>query len=203
MNRPDAKTLLIADDDQELVSVVSVRCRLMGLKVLTAFDAFTALSLVRSKMPDLVCLDVGMPGGNGLSVCEMIASDPTFREIPVIVLTGRSDAQTICRCHSMCAYYVEKSIDTWARLEPLIRDLLDMPAESARASGVEAAAEPKPSPSSPNVSAFDTKNVTAPPFSTEGTPLAAESAVPRAPVEDAGLPHAMSADSCDVYDRFR
>src|SRR6202035_5453128 len=109
MTRRDAKTVLIADDDHDLVSVLSLRCRRMGLKVLTAFDAFTALSLVRSQMPDLVCLDVGMPAGSGLSVCEMMTSDPTFRDIPVIMLTGRSDPHTICRCHSMCAYYVEKS----------------------------------------------------------------------------------------------
>ena len=95
MTRRDAKTILIADDDHDFVSIISIRCRLLGLKVFTAFDAFTALSLVRSTMPDLVCLDVGMPGGNGLSVCEMITSDPTFREIPVIMLTGRSDPQTI------------------------------------------------------------------------------------------------------------
>lgn len=194
MSRPDAKSILIADDDWDLVSVVSVRCRLMGLKVMTASDAFTALSLVRSKMPDLVCLDVGMPGGNGLSVCEMIASDPTFREIPVIVLTGRSDPQTICRCHSMNAYYVEKSIDTWGRLEPLIRSLLEMPAGTAQVSGVEAAAEGKPSPAPLNLSA-DAKHVSAPLLLTPAVPLA-ESAAPWAPMEEADVPSAISADSC-------
>jgi DNA-binding response OmpR family regulator len=156
MTRPDTKTLLIADDDHDLVSVLSLRCRRMGLKVLTAFDAFTALSLVRSQMPDLVCLDVGMPAGSGLSVCEMMTSDPTFRDIPVIMLTGRSDPHTICRCHSMCAYYVEKSIDTWTRLEPLLRELLELPAatQPAEQPSTGSNGEHKAAPAFPTLTAL-------------------------------------------------
>jgi DNA-binding response OmpR family regulator len=199
MTRGDAKTLLIADDDHELVNVLSIRCRLLGLKVFAAFDAFTALSLVRTKMPDLVCLDVGMPGGNGLSVCEMITSDPTFREIPVIMLTGRSDPKTICRCHSMCAYYVEKSTDTWERLEPLIRELLEipsaLPAEAAKESGGKTEVEPEPVPIFPSLSALYTDRVADEPIATSANSVV-EPAALRVQSESMDASHPNSADSC-------
>jgi DNA-binding response OmpR family regulator len=197
MTRRDAKTLLIADDDHDLVSILSIRCRLLGLKVFTAFDAFTALSLVRSTMPDLVCLDVGMPAGNGLSVCEMITSDATFREIPVIILTGRSDPQTICRCHSMCAYYVEKSTDTWERLEPLIRELLEIPstvlAEPVQKCGDEAHVDLRPASVLPNLSALVGANVTEGPIA-PCADSAAEPTAQRVPLIRMDASHPHSAD---------
>jgi DNA-binding response OmpR family regulator len=118
------KAVLIADDDRELVNVIAMRCRRNGLKVICAHDAFTALSLAKSETPDMVCLDVEMPAGNGLSVCEMLASDEQCRSIPVAIMTGRTDPDTIIRCHNMCAYYIEKCPNVWSRLEPLLTELL-------------------------------------------------------------------------------
>jgi len=120
------KTVLIADDDCALLQALAVRCRELGLKVLLARDAMTALRFVHRRRPDLVCLDVNMPAGNGLSVCEMLASDRELCSIPVIILTGRTDEECIRRCHSMCAYYVLKSRDVWERMEPIICELLDI-----------------------------------------------------------------------------
>jgi CheY-like chemotaxis protein len=82
------------------------------------------LSLVKTGRPDVVCLDVDMPAGNGLGVCEMLSSDTACRTIPIIILTGRTDPETIMRCHSLCAYYVEKCPDVWSRIEPLLKELL-------------------------------------------------------------------------------
>ena len=124
------KTILIADDDKDLVTALELRCKQLGLEVVTAEDALTALSTVDFVVPDLVCLDVSMPGGNGLAACEMMAGDQRLSSIPVIILTGASDEETIRRCHSMCAYYVLKSRDVWQRVEPLLRELLGIdPAE--------------------------------------------------------------------------
>ncbi len=118
------KTILIADDQRELVRAIQLRCRHLGLETLVAHDAMTALTLINEHRPDLVCLDVNMPAGNGLSVCEMLAGDEQLASIPVIILTGRADDETIRRCHSMCAYYVLKSSDVWQRIEPLLHELL-------------------------------------------------------------------------------
>jgi response regulator RpfG family c-di-GMP phosphodiesterase len=68
-----------------------------------------------------------MPAGSGLGVCEMMSSDERLHNIPVIVLTGNSDEQTIRRCHNLMVYYVEKNVHVWDRLYPLMMDLLGKP----------------------------------------------------------------------------
>ena len=120
------KTILIADDDHDLTNVLALRCTELGLDVHTASDAMTALSKAHRYHPDLICLDVQMPGGNGLSACEMLTTDDELSSLPVIMLTGQRDEDTIRRCHDMCAYYVLKCPDVWQRVEPLICELLDL-----------------------------------------------------------------------------
>lgn len=120
------KSVLIADDDHDLARVLALRCEGLGLQTRTAHDAMTALTFAHSQPPDLICLDVNMPGGSGLSACEMISLSEELADIPVIILTGCYDETTIRRCHHMCAYYVLKCPDVWGRIEPLVRELLDL-----------------------------------------------------------------------------
>ncbi|MBN1590032.1 MAG: response regulator [Pirellulales bacterium] len=121
-----AKTILIADDDSDLADVLAVRCRQLGLKVLVAYDGLSALTLIDQQSPDLVCLDVNMPCGSGMDICKMLALDQALASIPVIMLTGRSDEDTICGCRSMGAHYLRKSTAMWDLLEPLVRRLLGL-----------------------------------------------------------------------------
>jgi CheY-like chemotaxis protein len=123
---PKTKSVFIADDDRELVAALSSRIERLGLKVYKAFDAVSALQAIHSARPDLVILDVSMPAGNGLSVCEMMATDPNLSTVPVIILTGRQDQETIKRCWDMCVYYVLKCPDVWPRVEPLVYELVDV-----------------------------------------------------------------------------
>jgi len=120
------KTIVIADDDSDLVKALSKRCENLGLRVRTAFDALDALNIIHESEPDLICLDVTMPCGDGLSVMQMLASDEYFRSKPVIIMTGNANEETIRRCHSHRAYYVEKCADVWPRIEPLICELLEI-----------------------------------------------------------------------------
>ena len=106
--------------------MLSQRCASLGCSVIGVNNAFDAIDEIRRLRPDLVCLDVSMPSGDGLGVCEMMAGDERLRKIPVIIVTGRSDESTIRRCHDMLVYYVEKSADTWERVEPLVRELLHL-----------------------------------------------------------------------------
>lgn len=122
------KSILIADDDRHLVYVLSLRCQELGVDVRQAYDCVSALTQIHANCPDVVCLDVNLPGGNGLSLCEMLCTDDRLADIPKIVLTGRSDPDTIRRCHSMCAYYVEKASDVWERIRPLLLEVLEKPA---------------------------------------------------------------------------
>ena len=118
------KRILIADDDECLVDALARRCQALDLRVERAYDGMSALVKIDALEPDLVILDVNMPSGSGLSVCEMVAPDPNLKAIPIIILTGRTDSQTIATCNRLDAYYVPKGPNIWSLLEPLVVDLL-------------------------------------------------------------------------------
>jgi CheY-like chemotaxis protein len=99
--------------------------------------------------PDLMILDVNMPGGNGLSVCEMMAGDPSLAKTPVIIMTGDTNPEIPGRCQALHAQYLQKGAGLWERLEPLIRKTLGMPAviaPKATAAALAALAEAKQKP---------------------------------------------------------
>ncbi len=118
------KTIFIADDDADLLHTLTLRCQSLGLNVRTASDARAALNSICDQRPDIACLDVRMPAGNGLGVCEMIAGESELAGMPVIILTGNGDNETIRRCHDLCAYYVPKGPGMWERMRPLLVELL-------------------------------------------------------------------------------
>jgi CheY-like chemotaxis protein len=118
------KSVLVADDDADVLTALVLRCEQLGLDVQVAGDAMTALMLFQVNPPDLLIIDVNMPRGNGISVCEMLAADARKRGIPLIVLTGRSDDETITRCQRAGVHYVFKKGDVWERIKPLVRSSL-------------------------------------------------------------------------------
>jgi two-component system alkaline phosphatase synthesis response regulator PhoP len=120
------KTVLIADDDWDLADAFATRIKGLGLKVQTAHDALATMHALQNETPDLLILDVRMPDGNGLIVCETMALDPDLSRIPVIVITGLHDPITVRRCRSSGAQYVFKAPDAWQRIEPLIWQLLNV-----------------------------------------------------------------------------
>jgi CheY-like chemotaxis protein len=126
-----APRILIADDDRALAAALAFRCRGLGLQVQMAHDARTALNMLFESPPEIACLDINMPCGNGLSVCEMVTGDSRFAGTALIVMTGNADPQTILRCHSLCAYYVPKCVDLWSRIGPLLIELLHLPADTS------------------------------------------------------------------------
>jgi DNA-binding response OmpR family regulator len=81
-------TVLVADDDADIVRFVEVNLRLEGLRVVTAGDGAEALAKALELQPDLVLLDVLMPGINGYDVCAQLRADDRGAGIPVILLTA-------------------------------------------------------------------------------------------------------------------
>lgn len=128
------KRVLIADDDPLFARVLAMRCRFLGLEVRTCPDAMFALTLIHKEPLDLVILDVTMPAGNGLAVCEMMATDQRLSKIPVIIVTGSSDEKTKYRCRALRARYFQKDPSVWDQMKPVVCKLLGIdPAEAARA----------------------------------------------------------------------
>lgn len=118
------KHVLIADDDQDLVDLLTKRIQSLGMTCDSANNAMTALGKAEESLPDLMILDVDMPYGNGLSVCEMMAGHSELKSIPVIIITGNTSQEIVRRCFKLCAYYVPKCTDLWSRVRPLVEKLM-------------------------------------------------------------------------------
>ena len=92
----------------------------------SAGNAIIAWQKIEENEPHLVVLDVNMPCGNGLSVCETMADHPRLRGVPVIILTGDKDQNIQRRCYGLSAYYVPKCQNVWPRIKPLLHQLLPL-----------------------------------------------------------------------------
>lgn len=82
--------ILVVDDEKHILELIRFNLEKEGFKVLTAEDGAEALNLVRMEQPDLIVLDIMLPGMDGFEVCEMLSQDPSTRDIPIIMLSARA-----------------------------------------------------------------------------------------------------------------
>jgi len=83
------RKILVADDEPNNLKMIESRLRAKGYAVLTAPDGNTSLDLARSERPDLVILDLEMPGKEGHEVCKALKAGQDTAQIPVILYTAR------------------------------------------------------------------------------------------------------------------
>lgn len=84
-------SLLLVDDDPDILALLQEQFRNQPFDIFTAPEGASALSLIRNQKPDLIVLDVRMPGLSGLEICRFLKADKNTREIPIIILSARSD----------------------------------------------------------------------------------------------------------------
>ncbi len=84
-----AQRILIVDDDKEIVRLVQAYLEQAGFQVLTAYDGETALHSLRRDRPDLVVLDLMLPGRDGWDVTRIARGDSALAKTPIIMLTAR------------------------------------------------------------------------------------------------------------------
>lgn len=84
-----AKKILIIEDEQNLVTNLAEKLRSEGYQVSIAMDGETGWQKAREEKPDLIALDIMLPGLDGLSLCRMVRGDATTRHIRIIMLTAR------------------------------------------------------------------------------------------------------------------
>ena len=119
-------TVLLADDDIDCLRLMTLRCQALGLRVLTASDGMDTLASVIRNSPDLLVLDINMPGGDGFSVAEKLMRDPKIPATPVVFCSGGTDPAAIERCKDIGAHYVTKGSESWSQLRSIICQLLDL-----------------------------------------------------------------------------
>jgi CheY-like chemotaxis protein len=85
------KELLIVEDDEDLRAMFAVMLTLGGYQIHEARSGFEALRLLDSRAPDLIVLDLVLPGIDGFAVQQEIAGNAALRRIPVVVVTASTD----------------------------------------------------------------------------------------------------------------
>jgi two-component system KDP operon response regulator KdpE len=123
------KKILIVDDDPDVRQAMNVRMKANGYDTVFAGDALAALSEARKQVPDLIILDLGLPGGDGYIVMERIKRYPALSVIPIIVVSARDVQSNRVRAIAAGAsVYLRKPVDN-AELLAIIRQALGEPAE--------------------------------------------------------------------------
>lgn len=92
-----APLVVIADDDNITRSIVEMKLKSRGYRVMAAADGDQALRLIEAERPDLVVLDAMMPGVDGFEVLRRLKGDPALAAMPVVMLTARKLEQDIVR----------------------------------------------------------------------------------------------------------
>ena len=105
------KKILIADDEPDILEIIQYNLVKEGYEVVTAKDGDDALAKSKSSKPDLIILDIMMPKKSGIEVCEILRSQPAFKDVLIIFLTALNDESNHIKGLEMGADdYVNKPI---------------------------------------------------------------------------------------------
>jgi len=86
-----AQSVLLVEDDAAVAQMYRLRLELDGYLVLTAMDGETGLAMAKRFQPDIIIIDIGLPGMNGLELLETVRASDAIRDVPVLILTNFED----------------------------------------------------------------------------------------------------------------
>ena len=113
-----SKTILVVEDNELNMKLVKGLIKIGNYDMLEAVDAESGIQLVREQRPDLVLMDIQLPGMDGLSATKIIKKDPSLKDIPIVALTSyamQGDKEKALEAG--CTGYIAKPIDTRKFLE--------------------------------------------------------------------------------------
>lgn len=106
-------TLLIVEDDKDIAEALSVRLTARGHTVYRAHDVVQGLNSAVKTTPDLVILDISMPGGNGFMFAERVQHIPEISHTPFVFMTASMDSELRQKAYDLGAKgFFEKPFDT-------------------------------------------------------------------------------------------
>ena len=86
-----ASRILVVDDEQDVLNLVVANLKNAGFKTIMSGDGGQAINKASAEMPDLMVLDLMLPGVSGLEVCRAVKSDPQIARMPIIMLTAKAE----------------------------------------------------------------------------------------------------------------
>ena len=90
-NNVQASRILIIEDEEDIASLLEYHFEKAGFRTDRAGDGETAFRIVRKRLPDLVVLDLMLPGMDGLEICKLLRGDKETRKLPILILTAKGD----------------------------------------------------------------------------------------------------------------
>jgi CheY-like chemotaxis protein len=112
------KTVLVIEDNDLNMKLIRTLLKLKNYQTLEAVDAETGIQLAREYHPDLILMDIQLPGMDGLTATRVIKNDSAMKDIPVVALTGYAMPEDDEKAGDAgCAGYISKPIDTRSFLE--------------------------------------------------------------------------------------
>jgi DNA-binding response OmpR family regulator len=107
------KKVMLVDDDKDLLRALHVRLKANGYNMVFATDGLTAIRVARQEAPDVIILDIGLPGGDGFTVMERLKYLSSLFATPIIVLSARDPVTTKDRALSAGALaFLQKPVDS-------------------------------------------------------------------------------------------
>jgi DNA-binding response OmpR family regulator len=111
------RKVLVVDDEQDVAKALKIRLKANGYNVVLAFDSVQAFTMANKEKPDLILLDIMIPGGGGFIVAERLKQSTATHHIPIIFLTGIPGGEE--RAYKLGAsgyvmkpYHLEKLLET-------------------------------------------------------------------------------------------
>ncbi len=115
-----AKKILFIEDEPDQVMVIKTRLEANGYDVVTANDGLTGLKYATEESPDLILLDIIMPGMDGVEVAKRLKADEETKDIPIIVITASGEKAMEERCiKAGCEGVMRKPYDSKKLLEDI------------------------------------------------------------------------------------
>jgi CheY-like chemotaxis protein len=107
------KTILVIEDNELNMKLVRSLLKIGNHQMLEALDAETGIQLTRTHRPDLILMDIQLPGMDGLRATRMIKEDPDLKDIPVVAVTSYAmQGDDVKASEAGCAGYITKPINT-------------------------------------------------------------------------------------------
>ena len=118
------ETILIVDDEIQLLTMVQMRLEANGYEVISANDGLKGLEAAKTGSPDLILMDIVMPGIDGIEVSRILKNTENTKHIPIVVITASSSKPMEDECLKLgCSDVIHKPYDSAALLK-LIKDLI-------------------------------------------------------------------------------
>ncbi len=135
------RRILVVDDDREVVRLIRAYLEQAGFEVLAAYDGDTAVHIIRRERPDLLLLDLMLPGKDGWAITRLVRADPALAHTPIIMLTARvDDTDKIVGLELGADDYVTKPYnprEVVARVRARLRQPDVAPPQTLRVGGLE------------------------------------------------------------------